>query len=175
MSLLTRVTKESAENAEISKVFELMENQLGVVPDVLTMLANSPGLFQQQMGQIGYYRSHENLGPELLTLIRYTAACLYENQACIDFNGMLLKKQGMSDDELAAVVEKPASAPLEERERALLSFVVDGVKNENSASQEKMDRLLALGWQISDIVDAVYYGYSMYVPGNVWKLFRMME
>lgn len=174
MTLLKRITKENAGNEEIIKMFTMMEDNMGLVPEVLRMVANSPGLFRQQLGQIGYYRSHDRLGPELLTLIRYTAASLYENKACVDFNGMLLRKQGMSDEELAAVTDNPTSAPLEEKDKEMLCFVIDGIKDQGSASQDKMDKLRSFGWRTSDIVDAVNYGFSMFAPGKALMLFKMM-
>lgn len=173
MALLQRVTAEDIDNKQIKEFYNAFRSSVGAVPETLHLALNSQGLFEQQMKQIAYYRGHQSLSPELLTFIRYTAATVFKDQPCIDFNGALLKRQGMKEEELAAVAADPASAPLSEKEQPLLAFVVAGVKDQTSASAEKMEELRSLGWQDSDIYDAVNHGFFMFAPGRMMELFKM--
>lgn len=173
MNLLKLVASEDAEKGEMKQFFSLMEKSVGGIPATLKLIANSPGLFRQLTAQIGYYRAHEKMSAELLVFIRYLAAIHYNNTACICFNGDLLKRQGMTDDELSLVVSSPSSAPLEQKEIALLNFVIAGIKDEDSATEEEMDSLRDLGWSDSDVIDAVYHGFFMFVPGKMLNLFKI--
>jgi hypothetical protein len=175
MALLERITTDNTDNNTIKQVLGMMDQAVGAVPETLRFIANSPGLFQVQTGQISYYQNHPNLGPELLAFIRYTAACWFKNKACIDFNGLMLQKQGMTAEGLAEVVNDPEKAPLEEKEKALLTFVYNGIKDQNSASKEKLEQLHQIGWKNSDILDAVNHGFFMYAPGKMMDLFQMLQ
>lgn len=174
MALLERITTENTDNEDIKQRLTMMEQAVGAVPETLRFLANSPGLFEVQTGQISYYQNHPNLGPELLAFIRYTAACWFKNKACIDFNGFMLQRQGMTEEGLAEVLQDPTKAPLEEKDQAMLAFVYNGVQDKNSASEEDMEQLRQMGWQNSDILDAVNHGFFMYAPGKLLKLFQMI-
>lgn len=174
MALLERITKETTGHDAVRDFFNRVENAVGTVPETFTTLANSPALFEAQVAQIGYYQNHPALSPELLAFIRYTSACWFKNKACIDFNGTILKKQGMTEQELAGIIADPESAPLEDKEKAMLKFVYRGVKDQDSASRQDMENLRALGWNNSDIVDAVSHGFFMYAPGKILELFKMI-
>lgn len=174
MPLLKTVTTETAQQ-DVAHVLNGFVEVLGEVPKPLLMLANSPGLFMQQAALIGYFRDHKNLEHGLLTCIRYLAAEKLNYAACIEFNGNILKKQGMTDSDLAAMVANPSTAPIEEKEVALLNFVVGGLENPDSASAADMTKLQDLGWQESDIIDAVQIGFGMMVHGRMIQFFQMGE
>lgn len=172
MALLTKMTvAETAEN--VAAILGDIQQAVGDVPKPLLMQANSPGLFMQQAALTGYYRSHPNLEHSLLTCIRYLSATQLGYAACIKFNGNLLKKQGMTNDDLEAMVTNPISASLSKREVALLSFVIQGLQDSSSATPEQMQGLLDLGWTEADIVDAVHQGFGMIVHGRMMEYFQM--
>ena len=175
MSLLEKITNEKADAAEVKQMFEMMEHAVGAVPEPLRMLAISPGLFARQTSMIGYYRDHPRLSPELLTMIRFAAASWFKNRACVDFNGGLLKRQGMADSELEAVLEQPESAPLQENEQKLLAFILKGLKEQKEADQADIETLRQLGWQDSDILDSVNHAFSLYASGRMLELFGMLD
>ena len=173
MALIELKTVKTANSDTIRQVFIMLERGVGMVPDTLSFLANSPGLFEIQKNQIGYYQNHPNLSPELLALIRYTSACWFKNNACIAFNGSMLEKQGMTRNELEQLCADPVQAPLEEKDRALLSFVYKGIRDQDSATEKDLENLRSLGWTDSDIIDAVNHGFSMFAPGKILDLFKL--
>lgn len=172
MALLTRITDEKAEG-QVAEVFAALTAAIGEVPKPLRMLAGSPGLFMQQMGLVGYYRNHPHLDFSLLLCIRYLSAKKLNYRACIDFNGSLLRKQGLAETEIAAMESDPGKAPLAEREKALLVFVLQAVDAGGSANKADMDRLKEYGWSESDIIDAVSQGVGMMTHGRMLEFFQM--
>lgn len=173
MTLLEMKTEQTTDNDTVKQVFTMLERGVGMVPDTLRFLANSPGLFEVQTNQISYYQNHPNLGPEVLAIIRYTSACWFQNKACIEFNGSMLEKQGMTKNELMELQTDPDKAPLEEKDRALLSFVHKGIRDQNSVAVEDLQKLRSLGWSDSDIIDAASHGFYMYAPGRLLELFKL--
>lgn len=172
MALLTRITDENAEGP-VAEAFAAFTAAVGEVPKPLRMLAGSPGLFMQQVGLVGYYRNHPHLDSALLTCIRYLSAEKLNYRACIDFNGSLLRKQGMTEAELAAMGADPDKAPLSGRERALLAFVLKAVEAGGSAGKADIDRLKESGWTESDIIDAANQGVGMMAHGRMLEFFQM--
>lgn len=172
MALLEKVTDEKVDNPVVSEVFSGMKQAVGDVPEPLRMLAVSPGLLAVQASLIGYYGGHPVLSPELLSCIRFVAASHFGNTACINFNGDLLKRQGMSELELQEMISNPLEAPLEEKDRQMLAFVGKAVTDE-SATAAEMAGLRELGFQDSDMVDAVNHGFAMYAPGKMMKFFDL--
>jgi hypothetical protein len=173
MAVLTRITDDKAEG-QVAEVFAAFTAAVGGVPKPLRMLAGSPGLFMQQVGLIGYYRNHPHLDSTLLACIRYLSAEKLNYQACIEFNGSLLQKQGMSEAELAAMTADPMTAPLSEREKSLLVFVLKGVAGEVAGAGD-IDQLKAAGWLESDIIDAANQGIGMMTHGRMLGFFGMDE
>lgn len=172
MALLTPITEENAEG-QVAEIFAAFTAAVGEVPKPLRLLAGSPGLFMQQAGLIGYYRNHPHLDSTLLACIRYLSAKKLNYRACIEFNGSLLRKQGMAETELAAMEADPYKAPLAEREKALLAFVLQAIGAGGSACKADVDRLKEFGWTESDIIDAANQGVGMMAHGRMLEFFQM--
>lgn len=175
MALLQKITAAEVKNEKIASFLSSFEERVGAVPATVELAANSEGLFEQLIGQINYYGSHANLSSELLAFIRYIAATIFENPACVSFNGELLMRMGITEQELASSILEPGNAPLNSEEQELLEFVVEGLRDQGSASVEKMDFLRSIGWQDSDIYDAVNHGFFIFAPGKMMELFQMMK
>ena len=78
----------------------------------------------------------------------------------------------MTKNELILLRTDPDKAPLEKKDRALLCFVYNGIRDQDSATEDNLQQLRALGWTDSDIVDAVSHGFFMYAPGKLLDLFK---
>lgn len=174
MALLTKITNDLA-SAEIKEIFSALTAAVGEVPQPLRMLAGSPGLFMHQIGLVEYYRNHPHLDFSLLLCIRYLSAKKLKYQACIEFNGSLLRRQGMTELEMESMVDNPDNAPLSKRERALLSLVLQAVESGGSAENADIARLKDYGWTESDIIDAVSQGVGMMTHGRLLEFFKMGE
>lgn len=174
MALLEKISDDKATAPAIKEIFEGMKQAIGAVPEPLRLLAVSPGLFELQTRLIGYYRDHQSLSPELLTCIRFAAASHFGNTACIQFNSTLLKKQGVTEAELEIIKSNPLDAPLEEKDRIMLDFVLKAVRDEKGETAD-MEKLHERGYSDSDILDAVNHGFAMFAPGRMLRFFGLME
>ena len=67
----------------------------------------------------------------------------------------------------------PTQAPLDEKQKALLLFILKACDNPHSVSAEDMDRLRSLGWSEVDIVEAVAQGARMVGTNIIFDTFKI--
>ena len=92
---------------------------------------------------------------------------------CTDFNKNILKKQGLSDEDIDEMIKDPLKAPLEDKEQAMLGFVMKAIKSPDAVGQQDMDRLHDMGWTDRDILDALVHGTNMVGASILMKTFKM--
>lgn len=172
MGLLNIQTPENAEGA-VKEVYDVFQKTMGIIPSPMALLSASPEAFKLGWASLQYFMKHPTLNFAILSAIRYLVAKEYDYAYCTSFNKEFLKKQGLSDDDITDMTQDPLKAPLEDRERDLLAFVIKAIKTPDAVDQSDMDGLRALGWTDSDILDAVLHGSSMIGPSILMKAFKM--
>jgi len=65
------------------------------------------------------------------------------------------------------------SAPLEEKDKAMLLFVLKAVQTSDAVEQGDVDALRGLGWDDRDIIDAANHGADMVSAGLMFRAFKM--
>jgi hypothetical protein len=65
----------------------------------------------------------------------------------MDFNKHILKKQGLEDDDIHKMEADPTKSLLEEKESAMLTFVVKAVKAPSSVEADEINQLKEMGWE----------------------------
>ncbi len=171
MALVNTVDPEQAEGV-IGAVYGAFRQGSGVIPGPVKLLSASPGLFEVYTATFRYWRNHPHLSPDLMACIRYGVAAQQCFGACVDFNQSVLTKAGMTREELAAMEGDPGTAPLEDRERALLAFVLRAVKDPDAVTDEDVQALRELGWTDGDVVDATYHGAILVTMGTLVRAFK---
>lgn len=164
MFLVNTVERDKAEGI-VAQAYANIPAQIDI-PVPMQLLSASPGLMEREIGVIGYFRSHPRLSPPLLASIRYVSSQKFGYAPCAVFNAQLLRNQGMSEAEIAALSCKPSETPLDEAEAALLAFVSKTVDDPASVTSAEITALTGTGWQESDLLDAVSMaarmkGYTM--------------
>ena len=79
----------------------------------------------------------------------------------------------MVEAEIAAMEADPDQAPLADREKALLAFVLQAVDAGGSADKADVTKLKGYGWSESDIIDATNQGVGMMTHGRMLEFFQM--
>jgi len=172
MALLNFVDPEKAEG-EVKESYDMFLNSIGQVPKPFQMMSVSPGLMKVQQEVLKYFMNHPTLSLPLMTLIRYLSATACSYDFCINFNQNLLKMQGMEDAELEAVKKNPSTAPLEDKEVAMLVFVVNTLNKPQEVKQADVDNLRSQGWADRDIFDAVVHGANMFNANILMTAFQL--
>ncbi len=154
----------------IKAVYENFPEAIGLPAPLLVMSA-SPGLFERQAQVMGYFSQHPRMEPLVLASIRYVIASLHHYAACIEFNGALLMGAGFSQAELDAMVVDPMTAPFTSAECHLISFAKRAILTPETVHKDDIKALTRMGWEESDLVDAVYQGAAMHIAGALAKTF----
>ncbi|MCG8549518.1 MAG: hypothetical protein MI799_03845 [Desulfobacterales bacterium] len=157
----------------VKQGYDTFLTHFGSIPKPMEMLSVSPGLFEIQLKRNRYFATQSNLSFGLLTHIRYMASLELSYKFCIDFNKMLLEKQGLDDDDLRRLENDPCQSVLEEKEHAMLTFVVKALKNPGAVTDADVLTLKELGWTDKDMVDAMLQGVSMSDHAVMMQVFDM--
>ena len=172
MALIQTVSPDSAEG-EVKEIYDKMIQNVGIVPSPLQLASASPGVLNFHWESIKYFSQHPSLGFALLSAIRFLVAEHLHYAFCTNFNKEILKKQGLSDEDIDEMIKNPLKAPLEDREQAMLCFVIKAIKSPDAIAQQDIDQLHDMGWTDRDILDALVHGTNMVGSSILMKTFKM--
>lgn len=158
MSILNTIAPEQAQGS-VAELYSTLEKQIGFIPNVFRLASVSPQMLQQQWEYIGYYLQHPNLSRTLTTLIRLLVSVDVDCEYCVNLNtAFLVNEVGISAEDMLAIKADPAKAPLDEKEKALLLFVLDAVADPHAVSQSDLQKLRDLNCSELEIHDALNHG-----------------
>ncbi|MEJ2164429.1 MAG: hypothetical protein P8X90_02795 [Desulfobacterales bacterium] len=172
MALIQFVEPDKAEG-QAKEIYDSMQKYAGVIPAPLQLASASPWMLNMAWQSIQYYSRHSHLGFGLLSSIRYLVARHYDYEFCTGFNRNMLKMQGLSDEDIARMEENPLETPLDDKDRAMVAFVLKAIKTPDAVEKEDVNQLHDLGWTDSDILDALAHGTNMIGSSIMMKTFKM--
>jgi AhpD family alkylhydroperoxidase len=172
MTLIKLIEKEEA-TGRVADIYETMINTMGFIPNAFKVFSPSEHVLDKQFSNLGYYMRHKTLGGKLLAFIRLLVSETEQCKYCVGMNSGILLQYGVLPDLLAEIKEDPAKAPLDEKELALLLFVLKVVKDSNAIQQEDVDALENLGWTDADIIDATYHGTTQVGVDKIFNAFKI--
>jgi len=169
MFLLNTSSPDQAEG-KVAQVYSVFPKHIGI-PVPLQLLSASPGVLERQAGLIRYFMTHPRLSAGLLASIRYAIASKTGHTACEALNKGILKQMGMEEKEIEMLPLSPSSAPLEEQEEAMLSFVLRAFDAPSTVTAADVEALRQAGYQDGDILDALYHAAGMLAGSVLFKAF----
>jgi alkylhydroperoxidase family enzyme len=174
MALIQTVPAEKAER-KLAELYAEVEQMFGRVPNNARLLGVSPALLENQLQLMEHYMGHLALSTPLLAMIRMlvSKACL--TPYCQTLNSGLLLKAGFTKDQITAIQADPAQAPLNEKEKALLLFVLKSCDDPHSVTDEDVGQLRSFEWSEPDILDAVAHGARMVGTNIMLNAFKIDE
>ena len=172
MSLLKLIEKEEA-TGRIAEIYETMINTLGFVPNAFKIFSPSEYVLDKQFNNLGYYMRHKTLSGKLLAFIRLLVSETEQCKYCVGMNSGILLQYGVLPEMLNEIKLDPSKAPLEEKEIALLLFILKVVRDSNSIQQTDVDVLKNLGWTDADIMDATYHGATQVGVDKIFNAFKI--
>jgi alkylhydroperoxidase family enzyme len=172
MALIQIVDPENAEG-DVKEIYDTMQKNIGMIPAPMQLASASPWWMKIMWQSVQYYTQHPNLSFALLCTIRYLVAQQHDYAFCTNFNKNFLMMQGMSEEDIQKVVEDPLQAPLEDKERTMLKFVMKSIKTPDAVAEEDIQELRDLGWTDTDMLDALTHGTNMIGSSILMKTFKM--
>lgn len=173
MSLLD-IPKEENASEEVKAIFNEMKSMIGSVPNGMKLWSVNPRALKAQWSGMKSILSLPKEEQKLYTIIRYLASDKNACNYCIGLNaGMLINYYGVTKDELISMQEDPASAPLDERNKALLLFAMKSIKDADSVSEYDINLLKQLGISEEEMFNIVLAASHMFVVNTLFKTFKV--
>ena len=173
MQLIDSIVPEKA-SGQVAEIYSDIAKVFGRVPNAMQIYSASPALLAQQWQATGYYFTHPKLSRPLLATIRLLVSEENKCAYCIGFNaGMLVNMAGWTPEQVTATKRDAGAAPLPEKEKALLRFVLKVVNRREAATRAEIDALIGLGWTQADILDAVAHGARNVSVDIVFNAFQI--
>ena len=174
MALIQTISPEEA-TGRVQELYENMKKIASVVPKPFQLMSASPDLLSLMFQGITYFtQKQQSFSPLLLTHIRLLVANKFDYQYCTMFNSSILQMvTDISEEQLENLKKDPTGAALNDKEKALLLFVLKAVEKPASVEQKDVDDLRALGWTDKEILEATNYGADMVRHGILFKAFKM--
>jgi hypothetical protein len=173
MALIKTVLPEEA-TGKVKEAYDVMMKKARVIPKPFQMMSPSPALIEILLQSLIYYLEHPSLSFQLLAHIRLLVAQSYNYAYCVDFNsGILQMLANVTDEQLESLKSDPKQSPLNDKDKAMLLFVLKAVKTPDSVEQKDVDALRNLEWTDQDILEATHHGADMVRHGILFKTFKM--
>jgi len=138
MARIPYVERETA-SPEIRALYDQVEKKLGLVPNVIKAMANSPVFLQGFMPFLGAALGPSAVDAPLKELAIITTTKLNGCSYCTAHHTVAGQRAGLSKEKINSLPD-PNSAVLDEKERAVVRFAKE-VTEDVSASQESINQL----------------------------------
>ncbi len=172
MPLLNLIEKDQA-TGRIADIYEIMIQTMGFVPNAFKVYSPSEHVLDLQFSNLGYYMRHKTLGGKLLAFVRLLVSEQENCAYCVGVNTGILMQYGVLPDAVAEIKQDISKAPLQEKELAMLAFVLKLVKDAGSITQADVDHLRGFGWTDQDILEASYHGASQVAADKIFNAFKI--
>jgi alkylhydroperoxidase family enzyme len=173
MSLITTVDPQQAEGS-VARIYNEVQEMFGYVPNGLKLDSVDPERMEHHWGGILATLNHPTLSQTFFTCARYLISEAERCEYCIGINaGMLINMHGVAPEVVSGMVEDPTLAPLDEKEKALLLFLLRMTEDSNSSSPKDMEALKGVGCSEREIYDAVSSAAQMAAGDMVLNVFKV--
>lgn len=172
MSLLELTPPEKAEG-KLAELYAEADAFFGAVPNNVRMLGVSPAVLENQFDFAKYYFAHPSLSVPFLAMIRMLVSNATGSPYCEGLNAGMLQQSGISGEQIEAAKADPAKAPLDDKEKSLLLFVLKGVKDPHGVTAEDVKALKDLGWSEAEIFDALAHGSRAVATNIIFDAFKV--
>ena len=138
-------------NDSLRSNFDAIQKYLGVVPNSMRTMAQSPSVLEAYLGfaaALRRGRSPTALHEQIALAVAEANACDY----CLSAHTALGRGAGLSDDELGAAREARAAEP---KASAALEFARDVVEGRGDVRDQELARVRAAGYTDGEIAEII--------------------
>ncbi|POO57333.1 carboxymuconolactone decarboxylase family protein [Agrobacterium rosae] len=144
---------EPTASRKIAEMYRGAKDTYGYLPNMYLAFGHRPGVMESWSALLVSLRG--NIEPRRYELVTLAAARELRSSYCMLAHGAVLVRDGVSGDELQAIVEGANDAPLNEQERAIMIFATKVVRDATSITQADIDALKTHALTDAEIFDIV--------------------
>ncbi|HPF37240.1 MAG TPA: peroxidase-related enzyme [Phycisphaerae bacterium] len=150
MTRLNTITKQDA-NGKAKSLLEAVEKKLGVVPNMMGAMANSPAVLEAYLGFSGALAGG-SLSAKLREQIALAVGQQNDCQYCLAAHSALGKFAGLSGDEIA---DSRRGAAGDAKSQAILTFAKKLVSQRGRVTEADLGNLRAAGANDGEIAEVI--------------------
>jgi hypothetical protein len=155
MTTISIIPREQA-TGKVAEIYAEIEKTLGYLPQAFQTYSASPYLLELTWRKVAYFMDHPRLSMEFLAVIRMLVSVDNICDYCIGFNtSLLINMFNWSHEQIIATRRDPNDALLNDKEKVLLSFVLQAASQPLKITGQDLQQVRDAGWEDADIVDAV--------------------
>ena len=172
---LISYTSSDKATGDVKAVYDEIKKAWGMVPEPLKALSLNPKILRNQWEFYKTIGENKNFEPKMTTMMRYLIAEQHQCKFCVGFNkGMLLNMFKLSANEVEALEKEPSSAKLEEKQKAMLLFMLKSTSKPYDVNQEDIEGLKKLGWSEKDIMEGAKEAMDMVATSLFIDTFKIL-
>ena len=157
MTLIKTTSKKEASGV-IAAVYQMMEERVKFIPNVVQLHTASPDLFEKFMPVVGHFSDHPTLDPILVSYIRLLISNIENGTYCVRLQSTLLNNYDICEEDIAIACNDYQQVNLDIKRKNLLCFVMDMMYNKLADTKQKILELIEMGWTEKDIYEAAMLG-----------------
>ena len=146
-----KITSEAEVDGRLREIYDGDRKSMGYVPNHAKVFSLRPEVLEAWRAFQGSIR--KNLRLRRYELVTLAAAVALKCRYCILAHGAILTKNGVSVEQLRAILTNFREAGLEHPEVAIMEFAQKIVRSANEMTQADVDALHALGLEDIEILD----------------------
>ncbi len=146
-----KITSEAEADGRLREIYDGDRKSMGYVPNHAKVFSLRPEVLEAWRAFQGSIR--KNLRLRRYELVTLAAAAALKCRYCILAHGAILIKNGVSVEQLRAILTNFHEAGLEHPEVAVMEFAQKIVRSANEMTQADVDALHALGLEDIEILD----------------------
>jgi uncharacterized peroxidase-related enzyme len=149
--MFIQTTQEAEAESRLREIYDGDRKSLGYVPNHARVFSLRPEVLEAWRAFQGSIR--KNLRLRRYELVTLAAAKALNCRYCLLAHGAILNKNGVSVDQLRAILTNFHDAGLERAEVAMMEFAQKIARSANEMTQADVDALRALGLEDIEILD----------------------
>lgn len=173
---LIETQSEDTASGDVAQVYAEMKAAWEMVPNPMKLFSTQPELLRHRWEGFKIMGENTRIDPMFQTLLRMLVSVTHDCDYCVGLNeAMLIGMFEMTPEQVAAMKKDPSTAPLPEKQKALLLFVLKAVEAPKSTTKREIDALHDLGWNDGDIFFAVNYAADMVATDILINAFHVVR
>ncbi len=174
MALIKTVPPDAAEG-KLAELYKGSEEFFGWVPNNVRLLGVNPDILANQFDFVMPYLEHPTLRQPFLRCLRMLVSHRTNSPYCDNLNAGLMQQEGVTPAQIDETRADPSRAPLPDREKALLLFVLQAIEDPHGVGKEHITELGEMGWSERDIFDAVAHGARAVYVNILFDAFQVEQ
>ena len=161
IALIKTVSPQDA-TGEVAKVYQEINATWKSIPNPIKLYSTNPQMLKNKFESFKLSGTHKSVDGKLQAMIRMLVSKQHDCEYCVGYNeGFLINALKVPASDVLAMKKDPSLAPLPEKEKALLLFVLKATGDSKSTTKEDIENLRKLGWNDGEIFFATSYAADM--------------